>query len=59
MQNFKNKADELLTLCFLSEKDSSSLQETVNNLKKERRGLLELAVYALQVKCNSTLILCE
>ena len=48
-QNFRTKADELMTLCYLSEKQSSSLQDLSNNLKHQRRGLLEHAVYALQV----------
>ena len=52
-QSFKNKADELLTLCYLSEKESTSLQDVVDKLKKERRNLLEHAVYALQVNFES------
>ena len=50
--NFLNKADELLTQCFLSEKDSGAIshKEVVNKLKRERREMLEMAVYALQVK---------
>ena len=50
--NFLNKADELLTQCFLSEKESTAIspKEVVIKLKKERREMLEMAVYALQVK---------
>ena len=47
--NFRNKADDLLSLCFLSGKDSVSPQDNLEKLKKDRRALLEFAVYTLQV----------
>ena len=48
-QNFKNKIEELLTLCLLTQKDLALPQEHLKKLGKERRAMLELAVYALQV----------
>ena len=51
-QSFKNKADDLLTMCFLSERESTSLNDILKKLKQERRSMLELTVSTLKVICS-------